>query len=80
MVRLENTASDAPKFVLGYFSGCSIKHVLPHFYQCITCPTKRERTLHLCFRNIKHAYRGYPKSKEDDSDRSVVHLVPLYKQ
>ncbi len=34
--RLENVAPDAPKFILGDFNGCSIKHVLPHYYQYIS--------------------------------------------
>lgn len=57
--RLENIAPDALKFVLGDFNVCSLVHVLPHFYQYITCPTRGERVLDLCFGNIKSAFKGY---------------------
>lgn len=80
MCRLENTALDTPKLILWDFNGCTVKHVLPHFHQYIHCPTRGERTLDLCFGNIKEAYRGYPKPPLGDSDHNAVHLVSLYKQ
>ncbi len=80
VARLENIAPDAPKFVLGDFNGCSIAHVLPNFYQYISCPTRGERVLDLCFGNIKNGYKGYSKPPLGDSDHNVIHLVSLYKQ
>lgn len=80
VVKLENIAPDAPKFILGDFNACSIKSVLPNYYQYVKCPTRREKTLDLCFGNIKDAYKGYAKAPLGDSDHHVIQLVPKYKQ
>lgn len=80
MAKLENMAPDAPKFVLGDFNGCSIKSVLPNYYQYVECPTRRDKTLDLCFGNIKDAYKGYAKPPLGDSDHNAIQLVPQYKQ
>ena len=80
VAKLENIAPDAPKFVLWDCNGCSIKSVLPNYHQYVKCPTRREKTLDLCFGNIKDAYKGYPKLSLRDSDHNAIQLVPRYKK
>lgn len=53
---------------------------MPNYYQYVKCPTRRDKTLDLCFGNIKDAYKGYAKPPLGDSDHNAIQLVPQYKQ
>lgn len=69
VAKLENIAPDAPKLILGDFNGCSIKNVLPNFYQYANCPTRGERTLDLCFVNrmLTGAIQNHPLAVVDSN-------------
>lgn len=43
-------------------------------------PTRRLKTLNLCFGNIKDAYKGFPKPTFRGSDHNVILFVKQYNQ
>lgn len=55
---VQNISPEAPHFVLGDFNHVSLKKSLKTFYQYVTCPTRREKTLDLCYGTIKAAFKS----------------------
>lgn len=45
------------------FSRCSVKHTLRDFYRYVTCPTRRDKTLDLCYGSINKAHRVLQREK-----------------
>lgn len=78
--KLENISPDAPKFILGDFNGCTLKSVLPQYKQYVTCATRQNRTIDLCYGNIANAYKSVSKPPLGQSDHNSVHLLPSYRQ
>jgi hypothetical protein len=54
--KLESLSPDAPKFFLGYFNNCSLRKNLRTYYQYVSCNTRKNKTLDLCYGSIKGAY------------------------
>ena len=77
---LELISPDAPNLILGDFNGCTLKSVLPNYEQYVKCHTRRNRTLDLCYGNVKGAYKAVDKPPLGASDHNTVHLLPCYKQ
>ena len=71
---------DQPVFILGDFNSCDLSLHLPTLQQYITCPTCLNRTIDLCYGNIKNAYRPVCRPPLGQSDHNVVHLLPKYRQ
>lgn len=76
----EGLSADAPKFILGDFNACTLKDTLPHYYQYVTCHTRSDKTLDLCYGNIKKAYKSLARPPLGSSDHNSVYLLPEYKQ
>ena len=77
--KLDALSADSPKFILGDFNQCSFKQSLPTYHQYITCPTRMNRTIHLCYGSVPNAYRSIAKPPIGDADHNTVHLVPIYR-
>ena len=46
---------DQPVFILGDFNSCDLSPHLPTLQQYITCPTRVNRTIDLCYGNVESA-------------------------
>lgn len=77
---LEDMSPDAPKIILSDFNSCSLHIVLPNYEQYVTCSTRGDNTLDLCYGNIKGAYKSLQKPQVSTSDHYIIQLLPTYKQ
>ena len=77
--RLQSISPDAPNLIVGDFNSCTLNKTLTGFYQYVTCPTRRNRTIDLCYGSIKGAYKSVALPPLGSSDHNVVHLLPIYK-
>ena len=51
--KLETASPGAPKIILGDLNTCKLDSVLPTFEQYVSCNTRGEKQLDLCYGNIK---------------------------
>ena len=58
--RLDPLSPDTPKFILGNFDQFKMGKTLKNFYQYVTCATRHNRTLDVCFGTVPEAYRSMP--------------------
>lgn len=72
--KLQSISPDAPNFVLGDF-----KYVSPSFTQYVTCHTRWEKTLDVCYGSVKEAYKSPALPPLGNGDHNCVHLLPTYK-
>lgn len=77
--KLQSISPDAPNFVLGDFNHVKMNKTFPSFYQYVSSPTRRDRTLDLCYGSVKDAFKSLPLPPLGNSDHNCVHLVPKYK-
>lgn len=75
-----NRVGDQPVFLLGDFNRCDIAIHLPYLEQYVTCVTRLEKTLDLCYGNIPSAYISKARPPLGRSDHNAVLLLPRYKQ
>ncbi|XP_055863995.1 uncharacterized protein LOC106080210 isoform X1 [Biomphalaria glabrata] len=75
----QTRSPDAPVVILGDFNKCTLKVDLPTFYQHISCPTRENRTLDLCYCNIKGAFTSREKPPLGSSDHKTIQLLPTYR-
>ena len=78
--KLETRAPDAVKLVLGDFNHCELEHTLPHYYQYVNIPTRKDKILDKCYGNIEKAYKAHGKAGLGHSDHNLIHLLPEYRQ
>ena len=76
----ENAHPDATVIIAGDFNHSNLKKGLPKFYQHVSCPTRKDKTLDHCYTTIKDAYTSMRRAPLGQSDHNMIHLVPLYKQ
>ncbi|CAI5677546.1 unnamed protein product [Oreochromis niloticus] len=76
---LQTLSPDAPNFILGDFNNCNLKKSLNNFFQYVTCPTRHNKTLDLCYGPIKGAYKSVAGPALGSSDHNVIHLLPAYR-
>lgn len=76
--RLETISPDAPKFIMGDFNHCNAKKSLSTYYQYVDSPTRKEKTLDMCYGTVKNAYISTVLPPLGASDHSVVYLRPVY--
>ena len=65
--------------ITGDFNHCTLGTSPPTLYQCVTCPTRNNKTLDVCYGNVKDGYQSSALPPLDDSDHAMVHLIPKYK-
>ena len=53
---------------------------LPNFHQFVNVPTRKDRTLYLCYCNVTEAYRVRRLPPLGSSDHCMLKLLPLYRQ
>lgn len=70
--------SGAPVFLLGDFNRCNMS-LYCDLEQYVTCPTRYENTLDLCYGNVPGAYRSICRPPLGRSDHNVIHLIPKNK-
>ena len=76
---LQLISPDSPCFVVGDFNHCDLRTCLPSFKQYVNCPTRKQKTLDLCYGNIPHAYKSVALPPNGSSDHDTIHLIPSYK-
>ena len=79
MNELDNLSPSAPRLLLGDFNGCSLRTYIPTYKQCITCTTRGNKTIDLCYCNIKNAYKSVSKPPLGTYDHNIIQLLPTYK-
>ena len=77
---VESKYPDSFVTVIGDMNRCSLKKVLPKFYQQVTCTTRKDATLDECYCKIKDAYSSLKRAPFGKSDHATLILVPKYKQ
>lgn len=77
--KLQSISPEALSFILSDFNHVSLKKALAHYYQYVTCPTKRKKTLDLCYGSVRDAYRSLPLPPLGSADHKCVFLLPTYK-
>lgn len=77
--KLQSISPEAPNFILGDFNHVSLKKVLSHYQQYVTCPTRRNKTLDMCYGSVKDAYKSLLLPPLGSADHSCVFLLPIYK-
>ncbi len=77
--RLQSISPDAPHIILGDMNHCTLKTTLRDFHQYITCPTRHNKILDLCYGNIKGAYKSIPLPPLGSSDHNCIQLIPVYR-
>lgn len=77
--KLQTMSPEAPNFILGDFNHVSLEKTLTNFYQYVSCPTRRGKTLDLCYGSIKDAFKSLPLPPLSSADHNCVHLLPTYK-
>lgn len=68
-----------PNFILGDFNHVSLEKTLTNFYQYVSCPTRRGKTLDLCYGSIKNAFKSLPLPPLGSADLNCVYLLPTHK-
>ena len=79
MNELDNLSPSAPKLLLGDFNGCSLRTYIPTYKQYVTCMTRGNKIIDLCYCNIKNAYKSVSKPPLGTSDHNIIQLLPTYK-
>lgn len=77
--KLQNISPEAPNFILGDFNHVVLKKSLTNFFQYVTCPTRQNKTLDLCYGTVKGAYKSVPLPALGSADHNCVLLLPTYK-
>lgn len=76
--RLQSLSPDAPCLLMGDFNNCKLSKTL-NFYQYVTCPTRKNKTLDKCYGSIKEAYKASPLAPIGSSDHCTINLIPVYR-
>ena len=77
--KLDSISPDAPKFVLGDFNHCLLDKPLKTFHQYVTCPTRLNNTIDLCYGSVPAAYMSIALPPIGSADHNWALLAPVYK-
>ncbi|GFS24505.1 endonuclease domain of the non-LTR retrotransposon LINE-1, partial [Elysia marginata] len=75
----EDRWPDAAAYVLGDLNHVTLRDHLPHVSQHVTVPTRKEKTIDLCYCNTPDSYKSYQLPCLGDSDHNMVHICPKYR-
>jgi len=78
IMELETAKPDAGVVILGDFNGASLDRVLPKYKQYVTCNTRNDKCLDLCYSNLPCAYVSKQRAPLGCSDHNMVRLMPAY--
>ena len=59
MRELQLLSADAPNFVVGDFNNTDLRSYLASYEQYVTCPTRKDKTIDLCYGNILGAFQSF---------------------
>ncbi|XP_071948767.1 uncharacterized protein [Antedon mediterranea] len=76
--KLETLSPDAPRLILGDFNQHKLGKVLRIYHQYVTCPTRKDKTIDLCYGTVPSAYRSVALPPLGASDHNCVNLIPKY--
>ena len=76
---LQLMSADAPCFIVGDFNHCDLRKALPSFRQFVTCPTRVNNTIDLCYGNVPRAYKSVSLPPVGKSDHNAIHLIPAHR-
>ena len=79
MRELQLLSADTPNFVVGDFNNTQLRPYLATYEQYVTCPTRQDKIIDLCYGNIPRAFRSFALPPIGNSDHNTVHLVPAYR-
>ena len=77
---LEKKHPDAAVIILGDFNGACLDVQLPLYTQYVSCTTRLDKTLDMCYCNIQDAYKSLKKPPLGTSDHNMIYLAPTYQQ
>lgn len=66
----------AQSFILVDFN--HVAKALAHYYQYVTCPTRRNKRLNLCYGSVRDAYKSLPLPPLGSANHNCVFLLPTY--
>lgn len=69
---------NALHLIMGDFNHCTLANTHPDLHQYITCPTRNDNTLDLCYGQMKNANKCRKLPSLGTSDHDVIHLTPAY--
>lgn len=72
----QRSSNGDPVFLLGDFNLCKVSSILTNLQQYVTCPTRKNNILDLCYGNVLEAYRCECSIPLGRSDHNVIHLIP----
>jgi len=75
---IETDKPDSAILVLGDFNDVKLR--LPGYSQYVNCSTRSDKTLDLCYCNIRNAYKCTKRDPLGISDHHSIVLTPCYKQ
>lgn len=56
--RIEAAHPDSPLFIMGDFNSCQPSKSLTTFHQYVKCDTQGNKTIDLCYGNVRNAYKA----------------------
>ena len=75
----QTKSPDSVVLITGDFNQCTLESSLPTFGQFVNVPTRNEKTIDLCYCNIKESYRSVRMPALGNSDHTMTHMLPNYK-
>ena len=78
--RLQTKHPDAPVITVGDFNTCTLNGVLPSFQQHVTCPTRHNKTIDLCYSSVDDAYISQCLPPMGREHHNILHLLSKYRQ
>lgn len=69
---------DGTFIVAGDFNHCTLRSVLPKFYQNVSCTTRGHKTLDHVYTSVTDAYKVTPLPHLEQSDHLSLFLLPKY--
>ena len=80
---MDTFSPDSPKLILGDVNHCNLDHVLPNFEKCIYkhmfMDYHGQHSLSM-FCSVPDSYKSLIRIGIGNSDHSVIHLLPKYRQ
>ncbi|KAJ8416226.1 hypothetical protein AAFF_G00382480 [Aldrovandia affinis] len=80
IMEVEQKYPDSPVIIVGDFNHTNLSVELPKYKQLIKCLTRERNTLDHCYSTIKDAYQANIRAPLGNSDHSLIHLIPSYRQ
>ncbi len=79
MHKLQSLSPDAPNIILGDFNNCTLSKTFRNFYQYLTCPTRYNKTMDLCFGSVKGAYKSLLLPPQSTADHNCMYFIPVHR-